>query len=782
MLQVIKSKIVLFTVFLLSVNALSAQTENITLTQTIRGAVTDGASGAPLSYVTVSLTDQSGIGAVTDSAGKFAITNVPVGRHNVQASFMGYEPVTFYEVLITSAKETVLEFSLRENVQQLDEVVIRPKTNKDLPLNNMALVGGRMLSVEASSRFAGGMDDPARLVSSFAGVASNVGNNGISIHGNAPSLLQWRLEGVEIPNPNHFSDIATLGGGILSSLSSNVLGNSDFFTGAFPAEYSNAVSGVFDMNMRNGNNQRMEHSVGVGILGLDVASEGPFSKNSNSSYLFNYRYSTLALLKLASEMDYQDLNFKVNFPTANAGTFSVWGTGFIDKFEDFEENPEKWEYHDDNKKSIAKQYSAAAGVTHRYLFGNQSSLRTTLATTYSHQNADEYVYDGNMASTPFMNFKIQNTNIVLNSAYNRKFSSRFTNKTGFIFTHMLYDMNLDLAPFENEPLQTISAGDGSTNLISAYNSSIIGLSDKLTMTLGVNAQLLTLNNNWTLEPRASLKWQAAPKTSFALAYGLYSRMEKMDVYFVRGGATGNELVNKDLNFTKAHHVMLSFSQRLGENTNLKVEPYFQYLYDVPVIADSSYSILNRKTFYVEDALENKGYGRNFGVDFTLEQYLSKGFYYMVSASIFDSKYRGGDGVWRNTRFNRNYIINTLVGKEWMIGRRKQNILSVNLKFTYQGGDRHSPIDTQATMNHPDKEVMYDESRAFSEQYPAMFIVNASASYKINRKKVSHEFAIQTINTTGTKEYYGHGYNMKTGEIDRLDNSTAIPNISYKLNF
>lgn len=258
--------------------------------QNIRGVVTDHDSGSPLSFVSVGLLDVPGIGATTDNEGKFIIRNVPVGRHDLQATFVEYEPAVYRELMLTSAKEVYLEIQLKESVQQLDEVVIRPRINKEEPLNCMALSGARMLSVEEAGRFAGGMDDPSRLVSSLAGVASAVGSNGISVHGNAPSLLQWRLEEIEIPNPNHFADVASLGGGVLSSLSSNVLGNSDFYTSAFPAEYNNAVSGVFDMKLRNGNNQKFQHTLQAGILGLDVASEGPLSKKHNASYLFNYRY------------------------------------------------------------------------------------------------------------------------------------------------------------------------------------------------------------------------------------------------------------------------------------------------------------------------------------------------------------------------------------------------------------------------------------------------------------------------------------------------------------
>lgn len=634
----------------------SADNENIPQSsgrpvQTLRGVVNDRASGHPIPYATIQLTDIPGLGMMCDSLGRFALPKVPVGRHSVQASFMGYESATVREILVTSAKEVYLEIALQESVNELSEVVVRAH-NRNEAMNKMAVAGARMLSVEEASRYAGGFDDPARLVASFAGVTPSVSNNGISIHGNAPHLLQWRLEDVEIPNPNHFADIATLGGGILSSLSAQVLGNSDFFTGAFPAEYGNAVSGVFDMKLRNGNNQRNENTFQVGIMGIDFASEGPLSKKHKASYIFNYRYSTTGLLNvdLGGKMDYQDLNFKLNFPTRHAGTFAVWGTALLDKYKSsLEKNPDKWDYLEDAGQGRSTQYMAAGGVTHRYFFNENTLLKTTLAGTYSDQEAIQTTYDREFNPSPNIDQNSRSTNLILTSSLNRKVNNHFTNKTGLTFTQMFYNMNLELAPFIDQPLETISKGDGNTSLISAYNSSAWGINDKLSLNFGLHGQLLTLNNRWTLEPRASLKWQTNTRTSFALAYGMYSRMEKMDVYFVKTQSTGDRSVNKNLDFTKAHHLMLSFAYKVSENTSLKVEPYIQFLYDVPVMRDSSFSVLNRDEFFVENALVNKGRGRNFGVDFTWERALNKGLYYMITASLFDSRYCGGDGVWHNTR-------------------------------------------------------------------------------------------------------------------------------------
>lgn len=754
------------------------------LVQTLRGVVNDRASGHPIPYATVRLTDMPDLGAVCDSLGRFTLPKVPVGRHSVESSFMGYEPAIIREILVTSAKEVYLEIAMRENVNELNEVVVRAN-NRDETMNKMAVAGARMLSVEEASRYAGGFDDPARLVASFAGVAPSVSNNGISIHGNAPHLLQWRLEDVEIPNPNHFADIATLGGGILSSLSAQVLGNSDFFTGAFPAEYGNAVSGVFDMKLRNGNNQKNENTFQVGIMGIDFASEGPLSKKHKASYIFNYRYSTTGLLNvdLGGKMDYQDLNFKLNFPTRSAGTFSVWGTALIDKFKSsFDRNPGKWDYLEDAAQAHSTQYMAAGGITHRYFFDENTLLKTTLAGTYSDQEAFQLNFDRELNSSPFLDQYSRSTNLILTSSLNRKISNRFTNKTGFTYTQMFYNMDLKLAPFIDKPLELISKGDGNTSLLSAYNSSSWGMSDQLSLNFGLYGQLLTLNNRWTLEPRAGLKYQANAKTSFALAYGMYSRMEKLDVYFVKTQSTGDESVNKNLDFTKAHHLMLSFAYKMSNNMSLKVEPYVQFLYDVPVMRDSSFSVLNRDEFFVENTLVNKGRGRNIGVDITWERALSKGLYYMVTASLFDSRYRGGDGVWHNTRFNRKYVLNGLIGKEWMLGRNKQNILSVNLKMTLQGGERYAPIDVEATMAHPDKEVQYDETQAYSIQRSPMLIGNYTVSYRINKRRVSHEFAIKGINFTGAKEYIQHLYNIKTEKIEASEQKTGLTNISYKIEF
>jgi len=752
--------------------------------QNIKGIVKDEASQEPLPYASV-IIQHTLQGTTTDNQGNFILKGIPVGRYDLAISYLGYEPQIIREVMVSSSKEVVLEITLKENISQIGEVIVTPKVNKSMPLNKMATVSARMLSVEEASRYAGGFDDPARLASSFAGVGSNMGNNGIVVRGNAPKFLQWRLEDVEIPNSNHFADVTGFGGGGMTALSSQVLGNSDFFTGAFPAEYGNALSGVFDIKLKNGNNTKMENAVQIGLLGIDVASEGPFKKGGKASYIFNYRYSTLSLLSPllpddAEGTKYQDLSFKTNIPTMHAGTFSIWGVGLIDRSgQTAEKDKAKWEYLQDKEEEDVKQYMGAVGIQHKISVGTDAYLKSTLATTVSGLNMDTERMNDNIELKPKEMIRSTNYNFVFATALNKKFNNKHTNKTGIQVTGLLYDMLLKEADPAETPLRTQTDENGFSSLLTAYNNSSINLSDDWTLNAGITGQYFTLNKHYTIEPRLGLKWSFAKNQSFGIAYGLHSRLELLNYYFTRS-ETG-ELINKNLDFTRSHHLVLSYDLNIGSNYHLRLESYIQKLFGVPVIPDSSYSFINiQNDWFVDKALKNTGKGVNYGIDITLEKYMSQGYYFMVTGSLFNSRYKGGDGVWRSTRFNRNYLLNFLTGKEWMVGKNKQNIFNVSLRLSYQGGDHYSPIDQIASAEKQD--AVYNEYKAFSEQLPGALLGHFNISYKINKARRSHEFALKVLNATGYKEYYGYRYNFKTNKAEQEKESTIIPNISYKIEF
>lgn len=766
----------------------SASGQNVQNVQNIRGTVRDNDSGESLPYAAVILLNTSpAIGATTDSAGCFVLNRIPVGRYDMQAGYVGYEPVIVKEILLTSSKEVTVEIFLKENARSLSEIIVTPRINKSQPLNAAVVAGGRMLSVEEAKRYAGGFDDPARLASSFAGVGSSMGDNGIAVHGNAPKFLQWRLEDVEIPNPNHFAEMTSFGGGGLTSLSSQALGNSDFLTGAFPAEYSNALSGVFDINLRNGNNREHEHTVQAGLTGIDLASEGPFGKESNASYIFNYRYSTLSLLSplMPDDADgtrYQDLSFKLHFPTKQAGVFSVWGTGLTDRSgATAEQDVNLWEYRQDKENQDVKQYMGAVGVNHKTSAGQDAFLRTTLAATVNGLNMHTEELDEALNLLPRNAVKTANLNFVLSSAYNKKFNARHTNKTGFRITGLKYDMLLENNDEAGQALQTVTDESGFSALLTAYTNSSFSLSEQWTVNAGLNAQRFMLNGHYTVEPRVGVKWRFRPGHSFSLAYGLHSRLEMLNYYFTR--SPNGDLINRNLDFTRSHHLIFSYDFSPANDFHLRAEPYFQKLYNVPVIPGGTFSFINLKGSgdrFISDRLVNSGAGINYGLDMTFEKYVSQGYYFMLTGSLFDSRYKTTGNKRYNTRYNRNYIFNFLLGKEWMAGRDKQHVFSANGRLTCQGGERYSPLNEPASALKQD--AVYDESNPYSRRLPPAFLGHFTVSYTVNKYHLSHEFAIKVLNATGYKDFYGHRYNFKTGNMEEEREAIVIPNVSYKIEF
>ncbi|WP_019991340.1 TonB-dependent receptor [Rudanella lutea] len=757
-------------------------------TQTIRGSVIDGASSKPIAFASIVVTETTPLlGATTDETGAFAVNNVPVGRYDLRVTVVGYESAVVHEVLVGSGKQTALTIHLNEAVTQLNEVTARPRVSKEQPINTMATVSARMLSVEEAKRYAGGFDDPARLASALAGVAGNMGDNGIIVRGNAPKFLQWRMEGVEIPSPNHFGDLNYLGGGILTALSSQMLANSDFLTGAFPAEYSNALSGVFDVAMRTGNNQKRESTIQLGVVGLESASEGPFKKGGRASYLYNYRYATLALLKPllpedAQSIAYQDLSFKLNFPTTTAGTFSVWGMGFRDGAS---AQPKKdrsdWKYPDDNEDNVIRQSTGVVGIGHTYVFSNDVYWKTTVAATANEVDWTAQKLTNELELNPYSKIANTNWNVILSSFLNKKFSSRHTNRTGIILNSMHYDLLLNKVLRLGSIPQEIVKARGQSLLASAYSSSSMYLTDRLVMNVGLNAQLFTLNNRYTIEPRLGFRQQFNENHSLGLAYGLHSRLEKLNYYFNNSLTTGERAVNRNLDFSKAHHLVLSYDWNVSDRIHLRIEPYYQRLFSVPVIRDSSFSFINLQSdLFFGKKLQNTGVGRNYGIDLTLEKYVSNGYYYLLSGSLFNAEYKGGDGVWRNTRFNRRYVVNFLVGKEWALGKNKQNTFSLNTRLSYQGGNRYSPVDEVASRKA--QAVIYDESRAYSLQSDPMLHVHFTAIYRINKKKRASELALKVLNLTQQPDFRGHLFNQIANVVEQELPTLMIPNLSYKVEF
>ncbi len=774
--------------FLFSTMVIYAQT----LHQTLRGQVTDKSSQMALPFASIKAEGVGSLlGAITDSNGNFKLENVSVGRYKVTVSSIGYSPEVIAELLISSGKEIVLEVGLNESVSQLNEVLIKAHTRKDKALNSMASVSARSFTVEETRRYAGGMDDPARMASAFAGVATgNLQDNAIIIRGNAPKGVSWRIEGVEVPNPSHFSGGNVTGGGFITALSSQVLSNSDFYTGAFPAEYGNALAGVFDIKLRTGNSEKRENAFQLGIYGVDFASEGPFVKGKRASYLFNYRYSTFGLLAktgaISSEQIpiYQDLSFKLNFPTQNAGIFSLWGMGGIDNmFDQAEIDSTKWENNMDRYNNDWNEKFGSVGFNHKYIMGSKSYINTSIVASGDYKLLEQQIYDDQLVLQNDIDLNDNTGKLTVSSFLNHKFGARHTNRTGANFSTLFYSLDLNGAIKDQpETYRNFVDDTGSSYHLQFYSQSKYNFSDKFWINLGFQSEYFALNQNLTIDPRIGLNWEFSNNQSISFGYGKHSQLENLKFYFINNEVDGLvNYPNKDLSFSHAHHFVLGYDWRLNENVRLKVEPYFQYLYDIPGIADSSFSMINfKQDLTFGEALENNNFGKNMGIDITLERFLKNNFYYLVTTSIFDSKYKADDKVWRNSRFDKGFVANFLIGKEFIMGKNKNNILGVNARLNMIGGERTTPI-LQEESNAAQRAV-YDESRLFEEKDELSNFLNFTVTYRQNKKRYSSIWALQVSNLLRTPQNREYVFNYKKQQVEMLQDVFTLPGISYKIEF
>ena len=765
---------------------LSAQT----LTQTIRGTVVDKISQITLPGASVVLVNSNPlIGTTTDPGGNFKLAQIAVGTHTLRISFIGYKEIIIPNIVVNSGKEVVLTIPVEEDVTQLSEIVVRPDVEKNQPINEMATVSTRTFSVEETRKFAAAVNDPARAAVSFAGVVSaDDGNNSISIRGNSPVGLLWRMEGVDIPNPNHFADVGSSGGGI-SILSSQLLANSDFSTGAFPAEYGNALAGVFDLNLRKGNNEKREYTIQAGFLGLDVAAEGPFAKNYRGSYLINYRYSTLSVLsqmgvKIGDAVtNFQDLSYNIFLPTNKFGNFSLFGFGGLsDQNQNAKKDSTQWE--EDYQRYSFNYFSntGAAGFKHAITISPNTFLQSSLVLSGNNHGFQNTRLDNDYNSQ--FNYKENYTTqkITVSSVLNHKFNAKNSIRSGMYLNRYTYKLlNRHVNPETNQVEESLNSAQyaSTEQLFSQWN---YRPTNRLTVNTGVHFLYLNDNNTYSVEPRVSMKYNLNNQQSLNLGYGLHSQMQPVGVYEAQIEQPDESYTqpNKNLGFNRAHHFVLGYDRSLTKYLRVKAETYYQQLFNIAVENDptSPVSSLVVEEGFVTLPMVNKGTGHNYGLELTVEQFLHNNLYFLFSGSLYNSEYKALDGVWRNTRFNGKHALSFTAGKEY--SWRKNRVFGLNLRTIYTGGFWSTPIDVEKSQEVG--ETRYVESLAFTEQLPDYFRMDFRVSLKRNRANSTTTLSLDLQNATNRKNLGGQYYEPLSGEIKKWYMVPLLPILSYRIEF
>jgi hypothetical protein len=771
----------------------SAQRFN--LAQTVRGIVIDEQSGGPLVNVTVMTENlQPVITAVSDSEGQFKLRPIPPGRQTIRASCIGYEDAVIRNIEVTSSREVILEIRMREKVQKLEEFIVTADREKNRPLNKAAVLSARQLSMDEAVRYSGTRNDPSRMAQNFAGVSGvNDARNDIIVRGNSPTGVLWRMDGIDIPNPNHFSTIGSTGGPV-TILNINTLKNSDFITGAFPAQYGNAVAGVFDLNMRNGNNEKYEFLAQAGFNGFELSAEGPLNKKKAASFLIDYRYSLVATV-MALGLDvgtgsavpyYHDLHYKLLFPTKKTGTFAIFGLGGESHIRFSPQGNQSGSLYGSSRSNARDRlYGSITGVTgisHLYYFNPTTSGKLMIAASGFQFKADEDVINANKPARNV--FDMLNRQVKYSGSYNlnKKFTSKNQLTSGF--TVELNRLTLEQDEIRNtDSVQSRTVNvHASAALYKAFTNWSHRFSDKLNTNVGLYAQLFALNDTKSLEPRWNIRYAFRENQSLAFAAGLHSQVQQ--VYFnQRINSSGVvEYPNKNLDFVKSLHTVIAYDFNATPYLRFKSEAYAQRLFDVAVEKQStSFSMLNAGAdFEIPNKvnLVNKGKGYNIGFECTLEKFLHKNFYYLVTLSVFESKYKGSDGVWRNTVFNSNYVSNLLAGKEFKLN--KQASLGLDSRLTYAGGQRYTPFDLQRSAT--ENRVVYDESKAFSLQHPAYFRWDLKFSFTRNGRKTTQKWYVDLQNLTNKRNIFMRSLDPSTGRQGATYQIGLFPNINYQITF
>lgn len=766
---------------------------SLVFTQTIKGTVTDKSSKLTLPGVTVKLMSVNPFKAAASNAnGVFRLNGVPVGRHILEITYTGYQTIILSEVLVTTGKEAEVNIELEPQNKELKGVVVNATTGKR-PLNSMAMASGRSFSPEETNRYAGGFFDPARMAQSFAGVVAGGDNNEIVVRGNSPKSLQWRLEGIEIINPNHFSNEGAAGGNI-SMINSTVLGTSDFYTGALPAEYNNATSGVFDLKFRKGNTDKREYSFSIGILGAGMTMEGPFKKGGNASYLISYRYSSLGLLQnagllgsLSGVPKYQDLSYNFVFPTKTAGTFSFFGIGGISDLNivakrDFS----KWKERTDGDDFKNNYGAGSAGFKHVYIANSKLYFSNIISYNKDRSTGaiDTLTHDYQSSLTQKSHY--DNSAIRYAGTLNYRAGDNNSIRAGVnasFLSYNLYDLEFKK---ELNGLQELLNQTGNAQTYDAFIENKHDFRNGLTLNTGVHTNYFNLSKSWTLEPRIGLNYQLPADQQLSFAVGSYSRLESLSYYFARS-PTSSAVTNSALEPTKSAQVVLGYEKLFSGQLKFKTEVYYQHLYNVPVSSDpadnfSLLNVLDNTNIGSADytSLVNKGTGRNYGIELSLEKSLSKGYYFIITTSLFDSKFKALSGQEFNTTFDSRFAGNIVAGKEWAVSKDKKNLFGINGKLIYAGGRKYSPINLAESLRL-DEQVI-DQSKINTLTADPYIRVDFSASYRINGKRVAHYLLMDIQNLLNRENNMGLFYNPSKRIIEKNKWIGIIPTLTYRIEF
>lgn len=785
--------------------------------QVLRGTVTDADNASPLQGASLVLSNATkSFGANTTESGTYIFGKIPAGRYQLQVSHLGYEALVVAELLVESGRETVLNLQLREQADALQTIVVKATGSRSA---NTA--GLHSLSIEEQFRFPGTNFDPARLAMSYPGVVGeNDGTNLISVRGNSPNAFQWRLEGVEIVNPNHTANAGTFGdrpsgaGGGVNILSAQLLGTSTLYTGAFPAQYGNALGGIMDMYFRKGNDQRRELIAQAGFIGIEAAVEGPIgvggrrqtadgqsriTNHESPSFLANYRYSFTGLLTAMGadfgdeETAYQDVAFHVSLPSAKMGQFSLFGVG--GKSYTYYRPPTDSATIDKERFNIDfNSKMGALGLSHVLPLGKNSVLRTVaIGSALEHDRIADFAATGERWEED----SLRQQKLSFSSIFTHKISSRHRLRLG---VEAARSNDIFQSFFKNDEVLFEDGGTAEGWLVQPFAEWKGRFWENLEVVAGLHASIFTMQSSEVLlEPRLNLNYGLG-KSRFTLAYGRHS--QRMPTYLMASKYAG-----KNTKAQTAHHLTLGYQLDIDKSLIFKAEAYGMALLDLPVFEVgliNNISMINFTDFsptYLGNVapgdkvrLVNYGLGLNYGLDLSLQKYITDDFFFLLAGSLYRSKF-DDEVSWtkgtpsRPTRFDGRHALNLTGGREFVKQKNGKTIISgISSRVAWLGGFREPAIDTLAS-----KEIGYTvyektvvsqflQQISFSEKLDDYFRIDLRLYRKWNKVGKNSMLSLDIQNLTSRKNIQYHYFDTVQGKVLEKRQLGLIPILTWRGEF
>lgn len=764
-------------------------------TGTISGYIKDAKTGESIPGATVQVLEL-GKGAITDAQGFYTLEQLPTETFSIQASFVGYETQTKFNVVIRSGGNPDLNFELKEQISELGEVVVVANPFEKIEETPLSI---QKLSREEIATYPGGNNDIAKVVQSLPGVSGSIGGfrNDIIIRGGAPNENVYYLDGIEIPNINHFATQGSAGGPV-GLLNVSFFEGVTLSTSAFGAQYDNALSGVLQFDQRNGNNRDFRTNFRLSSSESALTFEGPLFKgdkeSSKTSFIASARRSYLQFLFQAIDLpflpDYWDYQYKLTHEVDEYNEIIVTGIGSIDDFsinvpEDYD--PEQQATLD--QIPIIKQQTNTIGISwkKRNRYGNGFSL---LSLSTNRLKNDFRRYEDNVNET---NLYLQNisTEAETKLRFNR---TRFKGNWTLVST-----VSLQNVVYSNNSIDLVNNNvfDNAINFTkygASFQASSTSTNERLKYSLGVRADGNSFtdsgNNFWkTLSPRISASYTFDPQEKWSINASL-GRYYKIPPSTILGYTQSGINTNKSAEYIRSDHAVLGLEYLVNSSSRFTLEGFYKKYGNYPISVSKEVSLANLGgDFSVlgNEPVVSMGEGRTYGMEFLYQKKFSDNYYAILAYTLYKSEFTGLDNVYRPSAWDSKHLL-TLTG-----GYKFGNNWELSARMRYLGRTPYAPVDEDATLdNYP--AIIRDYDQLGTVRLQAFNQTDIRIDKKWNFSKWTFNVFLELQNAFGQnipnepefgldRDTQGN-INMprQLVQVEDVDNSGLLPSVGIVIDF